>query len=376
MRILFYQWHSFMNRGIEKAFQQMNLAYDILFFQQTDWEKDTGLVQLLERKLKQQEYTMVFSVNFAPIVSQVCQEKKILYLSWVYDAPIHIREIRTLKNDCNRIFFFDRMQAGQYQKEGIVAFHMPLAADTDMLTGRRISCRTDVSLVGKLYQTEYNYYCGPLNNYQRGYLEGLINAQMKVYGGYFLGDLLDEALLDGLNKSYLAASDGKATISREELEYMLACEMTGRERYLALALLSAHFGVQLYSTDEDQRLSRVEYKGYADYYKQMPDVFAASRINLNISLKLIKSGIPLRVFDILACRGFLITNYQSEMSEYFEPGVDFIIYESMEDLYQKADFYLRHETEREKIAAHGYETVSRRYTFRQQLEKILRAASE
>ena len=140
--------------------------------------------------------------------------------------------------------------------------------------------------------------------------------------------------------------------------------------------MSAHFGVQLYSTDEDQRLSRVEYKGYADYYKQMPDVFAASRINLNISLKLIKSGIPLRVFDILACRGFLITNYQSEMSEYFEPGVDFIIYESMEDLYQKTDFYLRHETEREKIAAHGYETVSRRYTFRQQLEKILRAASE
>lgn len=319
---------------------------------------------------------MVFSVNFAPIVSQVCQEKKILYLSWVYDAPIHIREIRTLKNDCNRIFFFDRMQAGQYQKEGIAAFHMPLAADTDMLTGRRISWRTDVSLVGKLYQTEYNYYCGPLNNYQRGYLEGLINAQMKVYGGYFLGDLLDEALLDGLNKSYLAASGGKAKISREELEYMLACEMTGRERYLALALLSAHFGVQLYSTDEDQRLSRVEYKGYADYYKQMPDVFAASRINLNISLKLIKSGIPLRVFDILACRGFLITNYQSEMSEYFEPGIDFIIYESMEDLYQKADFYLRHETEREKIAAHGYETVSRRYTFRQQLEKILRAASE
>ena len=376
MRILFYQWHSFMNRGIEKAFQQMNLAYDILFFQQTDWEKDTGLVQLLEGKLKQQEYTMVFSINFAPIVSQVCQEKKILYLSWVYDAPIHIREIRTLKNDCNRIFFFDRMQAGQYQKEGIAAFHMPLAADTDMLTGRRISCRTDVSLVGKLYQTEYNYYCGPLNNYQRGYLEGLINAQMKVYGGYFLDDLLDEALLDGLNKSYLAASGGKATISREELEYMLACEMTGRERYLALALLSAHFGVQLYSTDEDQRLSRVEYKGYADYYKQMPDVFAASRINLNISLKLIKSGIPLRVFDILACRGFLLTNYQSEMSEYFEPGIDFIIYESMEDLYQKADFYLRHETEREKIAAHGYETVSRRYTFRQQLEKILRAASE
>lgn len=52
MRILFYQWHSFLNRGIERALEQLNIEYDIFFFQQTDWETDTGIADLLEKKLK------------------------------------------------------------------------------------------------------------------------------------------------------------------------------------------------------------------------------------------------------------------------------------------------------------------------------------
>ena len=43
-------------------------------------------------------------------------------------------------------------------------------------------------------------------------------------------------------------------------------ETTGRERYMALALLSAHYPVDLYSTDVDKRLEKVRYRGYADYY--------------------------------------------------------------------------------------------------------------
>lgn len=67
----------------------------------------------------------------------------------------------------------------------------------------------------------------------------------------------------------------------------------------------------------------------------------------------------------------MLTNFQAEMPEYFTLGEDFAVYESVEDLYAKTDFYLRHDTERERIARHGFETVSNNYTFRHQLEKIL-----
>lgn len=374
MRVLFYQWHSFMNEGVERAFRQLGVEYDTVFFQQTDWETDTGIVILLESKIKAKQYDIVFSINYAPLVSMVCEREQIVYVSWVYDAPIHIRNTESMKNSCNRIFFFDRVQAKGYAKQGIAAYHMPLAADVDTFQKytAKSEYRADLSLVGKLYQTEYNYYMGPLDQYLRGYLDGIIRAQMKVYGGYFLGDLLDDALLKKLNECYHKASNGTASINREELEFMMACEITGRERYMALALLSNHHAVKLYSTDKDERLGKVEYMGYADYYKQMPEVFKSSKVNLNISLKIIQSGIPLRVFDVLGCGGFLLTNFQAEMPEYFTLGEDFAVYESIEDLYAKADFYLRNEGERNRIARRGLETVQKYYTFRQQMEKILK----
>lgn len=98
MKILFYQWHSFMNEGVERAWKQLGIEYDTLFYQQSDWEVDDGIVDLLEKKLKQKKYDMVFSINYAPLVSMVCEGEQVRYVSWVYDAPIHIRNIETMKN--------------------------------------------------------------------------------------------------------------------------------------------------------------------------------------------------------------------------------------------------------------------------------------
>jgi len=372
LRILFYQWHSFLNRGIEKAFEELEVEYDIFFFQQSDWEIDTGIVDRLERQLKTKKYTIVFSVNFAPMVSMVCQREGVLYVSWIYDNPIHIRNTESMKNNCNRIFFFDRVQANAYKEQGIQAFHMPLAGDVHTFGGSCGGYLAEVSFIGRLYQTDYAYYCKPLEEYLCGYLDGILMAQSKVYGGYFLNELLDDSLLRKLNKIYAKASNGTVSISKKELEYMMACEITSRERYLILAFLSKYYNVHLYSTDKDERLSEVAFMGYADYYQQMPKVFQTSKINLNISLKMIQSGIPLRVFDVLACGGFLITNFQSEMAELFEIGKDFVVYENIEDLCLKTEYYLRNEREREEIARHGRRTIEKYYTVSQQIEKILR----
>lgn len=379
MKILFYQWHSFMNRGIEEALHQMDIEYDVFFYQQKDWEKDDGIVEGVEKRLAGGNYTMVFSVNFAPLVAQVCEEHHILYVSWVYDAPIHIRNLEPLKYNCNRIFFFDRMQTEEFTRQGVHAFHMPLAADLAFahdVKQRAPAKSADVSLVGKLYQTDYDAYLSVLSEWQRGYLDGILNAQMKLYGAYFLGDLIDSKLIDECNAEFAKASNGKFRITKRELEYMMACEITGRERYLALALLSKHFDVELYSEDTDKRLEKVCHMGYTDYYTGMPQVFWNSKVNLNISLKIISSGVPLRVFDIMGTGGFVLSNFQPEICELFTPGEDLIIYESIEDLYEKAVFYVSHTAERERIAFHGHETAAKFHTFRQRMAEILRVSLE
>lgn len=379
MKILFWQWYSFMNRGIETAFQKLDVEYDILFYQQTDWEKNDGIVETLEQKLATQAYDLVFSVNFAPLVAEVCKQHGILYVSWVYDAPLHIRNLEALKYDTNRIFFFDSIQAQEYQKQGIHAFHMPLAADLQFAEGLTERVRekgADIAMVGQLYQTEYKNYTAILPERVRGYLDGLLNAQMKVSGGYFLGELIDLPLLEQCNEAFQKASDGTFQIGKRELEYMMACEMTGRERYLAMALLSKYFKVELYSGDRDERLSQVQQMGYVNYYHGMAEVFAGSRINLNISLKIIPSGVPLRIFDILGAGGFVLTNLQPELYELFTPDKDLVIYEGLEDLYEKAAFYIAHDAERKKIAEQGHRTAAERHTFVQRIREMLRMCTE
>ena len=382
MKILFYEWNAFMQKGIEKALQKMKMDYDVLYYQlesREAWENDPAFVQILTEKLagENANYDVVFSVDYLPLISDVCERLNITYISWVYDSPIHIRDISSMNNDCNRIYFFDRGQAEEYQKMGITtAFYLPLAADCDVfLKGRDHAIQeyeAEISFVGQLYQSDFAYLCSPLDQYQTGYLEGVIHAQQQLYGAFIIPEVVPDTFITCVNQTYERASGGKFQITRPELEYTMACEVTGRERFMALALLSRRYQVDFYSGSVDKRLNNVRYCGYADYYEKMPLIFHNSKINLNISLKTIRTGIPLRVLDILACGGFLLTNYQQEIMEYFEPGVDLVIYEDMEDMVRKAEYYLTHEEERKCIAAHVQQTIREKFSFEDRMKILFR----
>lgn len=43
MKILFWQWHSFMGKGMERALHRLNIAYDTFFYQMNDWNRMIGL---------------------------------------------------------------------------------------------------------------------------------------------------------------------------------------------------------------------------------------------------------------------------------------------------------------------------------------------
>lgn len=111
-------------------------------------------------------------------------------------------------------------------------------------------------------------------------------------------------------------------------------------------------------------------RGTVDYHTQMPLVFAGSRINLNISLRSIHSGIPLRVLDIMACGGFVLSNWQPEIAEYFEEGVEIVTFNSLEECMDKIAYYLAQEEERVKIAANGQKKVRELFSYQTGLERL------
>lgn len=364
-----------MGEGLERAFRELKIAYDVFYYQPENWEEDPGFECQLARQLEKGKYDVVFSINYHPLISKVCSNYDRRYISWIYDSPIHIRNLEPMKDACNRIYMFDRGQVERYQKQGIPVRYMTLAADPDVFTPALKNTQGyngEVSMVGQLYQTDYSYYMGPVDEHMRGYLEGILSAQMKIYGAYFLPELLTDKLLAELNHMYAKASGGAVSITRRELEYMLACEITSRERKLALGLIGHEIPVKLYTREKKLALAGVEICDYVDYYSRMPKVFASSKVNLNISLKCIQTGIPLRVLDVLACGGFLITNYQAELEEHFSIGEDLVVYQDLEELPALVKYYLNHEEERRRIASNGNRRVREEFGFTGRVREMLR----
>ncbi len=153
------------------------------------------------------------------------------------------------------------------------------------------------------------------------------------------------------------------------LESFLLKAVTNKERVLLLTLLAKHFRVKLFCPG-NPKIPNVTACGIVDYEDKMPLVFKCSKINLNITLRNIRSGIPQRVIDIMGCHGLALTNYQKDLEEYFEDGKDILIYRSVEEALDKCSYYLKHEKEAEKIRQNGYKIVKEQFSFDHQLNKI------
>ena len=98
-KILFFKWNAFMQEGIERGLQELNMDYDTFYYIFNDWEKDDAFVKIFQSYVMEnhcKKYDMVFSVNYSPLISSVCMEFGIHYVSWVYDEPLHIRNKRSV----------------------------------------------------------------------------------------------------------------------------------------------------------------------------------------------------------------------------------------------------------------------------------------
>ncbi len=111
-----------------------------------------------------------------------------------------------------------------------------------------------------------------------------------------------------------------------------------------------------------------------DYTSQMPKIFRDSKINLNMSLRSITSGIPLRALDVMGAGGFLLSNYQPELAECFEDGKELALYGSAQELIEKAAYYLAHEEERQEIAAAGFRKVQELFSYEVKVKQMLELA--
>ncbi|GAG63850.1 unnamed protein product, partial [marine sediment metagenome] len=105
------------------------------------------------------------------------------------------------------------------------------------------------------------------------------------------------------------------------------------------------------------------------YGKDHSRIVSETRINLSFTHG---GGTSNRLYKLLAAKGFVLTQPWEGMGEDFESGRDFVVFFTPQDLERKIRYYLAHQAERERIAAHGYETV-KKYDNINYAKKILEA---
>jgi len=107
---------------------------------------------------------------------------------------------------------------------------------------------------------------------------------------------------------------------------------------------------------------------------EMIDVINKAKIMLNFSGSSkdpSKRYIKGRVFEIIACGAFMLTEECNDLDLYLQRGKEVVTFEGKEDMLAKIRHYLAHEQEREAIAAAGERKIRREYTYRGAFKKIL-----
>jgi spore maturation protein CgeB len=376
-KIYIYRYGSICEPDVIESFKRLGL--DVVEETAEISQKDlmpSDCVKIVSEKVLNGGFAFVFTINFFPWLSDFCNVAKIVYISLIVDSPVMELYSYSIANPCNRIFLFDK----ELYKEFInynpdYIFAIPLAtnmvrndnviSNADNATKSRY--KSDISFVGSTYQEKCPFNRAKLSDLNRGYFDGIIEAQLKVYGYNFIQNVISEQLaeefLDSTPGSYHFPEgywkNDRATVA----QLYVSVKVAEQERLRALRMLSDEFSVDIYTGSDTASMPNIHNRGFARSLDEMPLIFNQSKINLNITAKSIRSGLSLRVFDVLGCGGFLITNFQAELPEYFEIGKDLVAYESMEHLQELCRYYLAHDDEREEIAAHGRETIIANYTY-------------
>lgn len=428
MNAIFYRYGSVYEPDMLAAFKQAGLNVVEIDREISDKSvTDRERIDLIKAAIEEYEPVFVYGVNYYPAISEVCRIYDVIYISQTVDSPIFTLFDKSIQNHTNRILLFDRAQYdlfSEYNPEGII--HLPLASAVDrfdkvissITSDDRKRFTGDIAFVGSTYREKDPYLdLSGLSDYTKGYVEAMIEASLKIYGYYPVKDALDEKVISDIKKaagSDFPYIDGAVTDmdAYAASHRYIGSHLAVVERERTLETLSEHFNVNLYTRSDTSVFSNINSKFSSDdsghtnmasdnitrsdnnamknsavadssdrvglyvhpgvnTLTEMPKVFHLSKINLNMTMRPIETGLPLRCFDILGCGGFLMTNYQDEINDMFVIGQDLEAYSSLEELIDKCAYYLTHEDERATIAHNGYEKVKSSHTHFHRLRDAL-----
>lgn len=206
--------------------------------------------------------------------------------------------------------------------------------------------------------------------WDRGFVKDLKNAQYlplavnyKVYrpleGPHYDISFVGRPLTDKRQK-YLAALiktfGSKVNIFSYEKHFLQSLDDMRDKQFL---------------TDKELDIYKSAYRGFLKTEEEIATVYFNTTVNINITLQG-ESGLNYRVFEVLASRGFLLTDSMDDIGRNFVVSKELEVYDGVEDLIDKTDFYLKHPEIAQRIAVIGFADVTKSHNYTARVHKILK----
>lgn len=380
MNILYYTWQEIISDDIFSTLVSFGFNVTKLQYKLKNNISDSEFIKYIENMLDNgyngEKYDCILSCNFLPVLSKAAWRKKIKYVSWCYDSPCMTLYSDMIYNPYNYIFHFDSFEVERLKKTGVEhVYHMPLAVNCDRVN-ELINDHyydSDITFMGNMYNNIGDYddlYCR-LDDYLKGRFDAILGVNNLFTGMDLLDELVNEDLMNEINKIISFTHIDEYHIDDSDIvKNILSRKISGNDRMRIVNKLAEKYELTLYTTSDMQDIHNVCNKGPLEYLHKMPMVFHNSKININITLRCIRKGIPLRALDIMGAGGFLLSDYQQELADLFVDGEDMVLFHDDEDMLNKVEYYLNHDKERREIAVNGQIKVKEMFDYKNAWKKI------
>lgn len=379
-----------MQTGLES--RNIMMALEKMGYQAVLYDRKHGYsiinideIKILAEYIRKNQITHVISTHLIYNVTVAAAMTNIKYLVIVWDAPYD--KMFTHYGRAENCWFsvFDKVDAQRFLEAGFShIMYQPLAVNQyDIQKWKRKGCLggdyyNEVCFIGSLYDDNaYDKELKRISGIMKDYFDSIFeeaafcwDGKNHVYGktGNEILRYLEMTVPDFSLNNIFDIEDAELF---EDL--YLVRKLGNIERIGVLNLLAEYFSVTCctYNSPDVAKLKNVKVTPPVSNGEAFAIMVSRSKINLNISLKGIRGGTPLRVMDIMAAGGFVLTNYCAETAELFEEGKEITMFRTPEELVEKVSYYLEHEDERKAIAAAGQQKVLADFTYEKLLKRFL-----
>ncbi|MEJ5300854.1 MAG: glycosyltransferase [Thermodesulforhabdaceae bacterium] len=335
----------------------------------------------------------LMTINHVKGLPKICARLGIPLVIWEIDPRIELLPDDEISSEAVRntvrIYTYKRSLVTDYTKTGFRhAKYLPLAANTRKYRPMKIDLNiykgyeADVSFVGNSMQLQGDWLLekaisllrrlNPQLNVEE-IVFNMINAQLAYPDAFVLPKLIHDMLHQMSYYSSVVTDEKGRKINIETCLSEKAASERRIQAVNTLAGLAKEKVVKVWG-DEGwrKRLSPpIIYAGPAGHFHELPVIYNASRINLDINRLYQKDIVTLRIFDILACKAFVLADDSPELNLLFRKGEEIISFKKISQIPSICEYYLKHEDERKEIAQKGYEKVLKEHSLRKRLSFIM-----